>query len=51
MNFEYVDENRQGDHICYYSDLSKINKHYPSWEITQTLDDIFIGIYKSYFEN
>jgi CDP-paratose 2-epimerase len=27
MNFEYVDQNRKGDHICYISDLSKIRSH------------------------
>jgi hypothetical protein len=26
MIYEYVEENRIGDHICYYSDLSKISK-------------------------
>lgn len=35
----YVEQNRQGDHICYYSDLSKMRSHYPAWDITQTLDD------------
>ena len=27
--FTYVEENRIGDHICYYSDLRKIRAHYP----------------------
>ncbi len=36
----YVDENRAGDHICYYSDLAKMRAHYPRWGITKTLDDI-----------
>lgn len=35
----YVDEARRGDHICYYSDLRKMQRHYPSWRITRTLDD------------
>jgi CDP-paratose 2-epimerase len=35
----YVDENRVGDHICYISDLAKMRAHYPSWDITRTLDD------------
>jgi len=33
----YIDQNRIGDHICYYSDLRKMRAHYPSWDITQTL--------------
>lgn len=36
--FEYVDKNREGDHICYYSDLTKIKDHYPNWEITKSLE-------------
>ena len=35
----YVDQNRAGDHICYYSDLRKMRAHYPSWDITQSLED------------
>ncbi len=41
MNSEYVDKNREGDHICYISDLSKLKSHYPNWDITKTLDDVF----------
>ena len=37
QKFTYVDENRAGDHICYYSDLRKMKKHYPSWDITINL--------------
>jgi CDP-paratose 2-epimerase len=33
----YVAENRIGDHICYYSDLSKMRQHYPGWDITISL--------------
>ena len=35
----YVDQARAGDHICYYSDLRKMRAHYPSWDITQSLED------------
>ena len=35
----YQDENRIGDHICYYSDLSKICSHYPSFEMKHSLSD------------
>lgn len=41
MKHEYVDQNRSGDHICYISDLTKLRAHYPGWDITKTLDDIF----------
>lgn len=35
--YRYLDQNRIGDHICYYSDLRKIRSHYPRWDITQSL--------------
>ncbi|PKM98743.1 MAG: NAD-dependent epimerase [Elusimicrobia bacterium HGW-Elusimicrobia-3] len=41
MNYEYVDKNREGDHICYISDLRKMRAHYPGWDITIPLEDIF----------
>jgi CDP-paratose 2-epimerase len=46
MIYEYVDENRIGDHICYYSDLSKMKEHYPQFEITKNLNYIIENIYK-----
>jgi CDP-paratose 2-epimerase len=41
MNYQYVDQNRQGDHICYISNLEKLQAHYPGWGITRSLNDIF----------
>ena len=46
-NYEYVDKNREGDHICYVSDLSKMRRHYPCWDITKSLDEIFVEIYQA----
>lgn len=37
--YSYVDQNRAGDHICYYSDLRKMKTHYPQWDITQSLEE------------
>lgn len=37
--YEYVDKNREGDHICYYSDLRKMKEHYPKWDITISLQE------------
>ncbi len=45
MQFEYVDKNREGDHICYISDLTKMKSHYPGWDLTKTLDTIFEEIH------
>jgi len=35
----YVEQNRAGDHICYYSDLRKMRAHYPAWDLTQSLEE------------
>jgi CDP-paratose 2-epimerase len=47
MNFEYVDQNRAGDHICYISNLAKMKAHYPGWDITQSLEVVFQEIYSA----
>jgi CDP-paratose 2-epimerase len=46
MIYEYIDENRIGDHICYYSDLSKMKDHYPEFGITKNLNYIIENISK-----
>lgn len=46
--FEYIDKNREGDHICYYSDLSKMKSHFPNWGITITLEDTIAQIIKAW---
>ena len=38
---EYVETPRVGDHICYISNLGALQRDYPSWTVTRTLDDIF----------
>jgi len=44
MQWRYLDENRIGDHICYYSDLRKMQAHYPNWSIGKPLPTIFSEI-------
>lgn len=39
QKFTFVDQNRVGDHICYYSDLRKMKEHYPGWGITRSLTE------------
>jgi len=41
LEYEYLEQNRKGDHICYISDLSKLKMHFPKWSITKSLQDIF----------
>lgn len=48
MQHVYVDQNREGDHICYISSLAKMKDHYPSWGLTKTLDDIFSEIVEAW---
>lgn len=40
LRFKYSEKNREGDHICYISNLSKFKDHYPKWSVTRGLDDI-----------
>jgi CDP-paratose 2-epimerase len=37
--YQYVDDNRIGDHICYISNLAKMREHYPVWDITVSLEE------------
>jgi CDP-paratose 2-epimerase len=41
INHSYSDVNREGDHICYISDLAKFKAHYPGWDLSVSLDAIF----------
>jgi CDP-paratose 2-epimerase len=47
QSFTYLEKNREGDHICYYSDLRKLTNHYPGWSLSvslpQILEDIVSG--------
>jgi CDP-paratose 2-epimerase len=44
----YIEENRIGDHICYYSDLTKMKAHYPEWGITKSLKETIAEIAASW---
>jgi CDP-paratose 2-epimerase len=48
MVYGYDNQNREGDHICYISDLTKIKAHYPTWDITVPLETIFEEIYQNW---
>jgi CDP-paratose 2-epimerase len=50
MLYDYVDKNREGDHICYISNLNKMRSHYPTWNITKSLDHIFEEIYRAWLQ-
>lgn len=44
----YIDRNRIGDHIVYYSDLSKMRAHYPGWDISVSLNETIRQIVKAW---
>ena len=48
MNYKYSEINRQGDHMCYISDLTKMRAHYPKWDITKTLQTTLFEIITSW---
>lgn len=48
--YRYVEENRIGDHICYYSDLRKMKAHYPQWDTTKSLRQTVQEIVQSWRE-
>jgi CDP-paratose 2-epimerase len=48
MKYTYSSQNREGDHICYYSDLRKMRDHYPNWNITVSLDETIRQIVESW---
>lgn len=50
MKYEYVEKNRDGDHICYISNLRKIYDHYPSWGVSVSLPKIFEEIVQGWRE-
>jgi CDP-paratose 2-epimerase len=33
LNYNYVDQARAGDHICYISNLEKLHAHFPAWKM------------------
>lgn len=47
LKYSYTDENRKGDHTCYYSDLTKLTSDYPQFKITKNLEYITEQIYKN----
>jgi len=44
LSYEYVDENRSGDHRWWISDTSKFEDHYPNWSRRYNVQDIILEI-------
>jgi CDP-paratose 2-epimerase len=50
FRYEYVEKNREGDHICYISNLSKMRSHYPQWDISVSLPQIYEEIVRGWWD-
>jgi CDP-paratose 2-epimerase len=50
MRYELLEKNREGDHICYISDLSKAKSSFPSWDIHISLEQILQEIVEGWWE-
>ena len=48
MQYRYDEQHREGDHLCYYSDLSQMKADYPGWEVQVSLEQIFEEIYEAW---
>src|ERR1700691_989185 len=38
VRWEYREEPRKGDHICYISNLGKLRNHFPNWKLTYGIE-------------
>jgi CDP-paratose 2-epimerase len=46
LDWKYEETNRIGDHIWWVSDISKFEKHYPSWKLTYGIQSILNEIHQ-----
>ena len=44
QRYPYVENNRIGDHICYYKDLRKMKQHFPALDINKSLEETIAEI-------
>ena len=47
LKYRYDDKNREGDHICYISNLARLKADYADWDITRPLKDIVAELVKA----
>ncbi len=40
LRYEYKDEPRRGDHICYISNMNKFRSHFPAWRLRHSMGSI-----------
>ncbi|MGD1073387.1 MAG: NAD-dependent epimerase, partial [Bryobacteraceae bacterium] len=44
LRYQYSPNHRIGDHICYISDLAKLQEHFPGWRCEYTISRILSEI-------
>jgi CDP-paratose 2-epimerase len=44
LDYQVMDEARIGDHICYYSDMTKFQNDFPTFRLKYTLEDIALDL-------
>jgi CDP-paratose 2-epimerase len=47
LEWEYVEQNRIGDHIWYISDVRRFQSHFPEWQVRYNVEAILKDIYLS----
>jgi CDP-paratose 2-epimerase len=47
LPWNYVDEPRLGDHICYLTDLRRLHGDFPEWSVTRSLEEILVELVKA----
>jgi CDP-paratose 2-epimerase len=45
LDYEYIEQNRSGDHIWWISGVGKFKEHYPGWEFTYDVRRVLEEIY------
>lgn len=50
LHWEYVESNRQGDHIWWISNVSRFQSHYPDWKLTYDIRAILREIHDAMLE-
>ncbi len=45
LRYDYVEENRIGDHIWWISNLDKFKSHFPQWDLSYDVNAILEEIY------
>ena len=47
LSWNYVEDNRIGDHIWWISDVAKFQSHYPNWQYKYGIDGMLLEIHEA----